>query len=65
MKKEQEAYNATDYHQPSDEFDPSWDFTGAVNDMQFLAELAWRIAAQSEMPKYNDGDQFANVRKRT
>ena len=45
LKKKQEAYNSTDYHQPSDEFDPSWDFSGAVDDMRLLAQLAWRIAA--------------------
>jgi Zn-dependent M28 family amino/carboxypeptidase len=65
LRKKQEAYNSTDYHQPSDEFDPEWDFSGAADDMRFLAELAWRIAAQQEMPRYNEGDQFANVRKRT
>jgi Zn-dependent M28 family amino/carboxypeptidase len=65
LKKRQEAYNSTDYHQPSDEFDPSWNFAGAVEDMKFLAQLAWRIAAQTEMPRYNEGDQFANARKRT
>jgi Zn-dependent M28 family amino/carboxypeptidase len=65
LKKKQEAYNSTDYHQPSDEFDPAWDFSGAVDDMRLLAQLAWRIAAQQEMPRYNEGDQFANARKRT
>jgi Zn-dependent M28 family amino/carboxypeptidase len=65
LRKKQEAYNSTDYHQPSDEFNPAWDFSGAVEDMRFLAELAWRVAAQKEMPTYNEGDQFANARKRT
>ena len=63
LKKRQEAYNSTDYHQPSDEYDPSWSFAGAVEDMKFLAQLAWRIADSDEMPRYNEGDQFANVRK--
>jgi Zn-dependent M28 family amino/carboxypeptidase len=63
LKKKQEEYNGKDYHQPSDEFDPSWDFSGGVNDMRLLAQLGWRIANQAEMPKYNDGDQFAQVRK--
>jgi Zn-dependent M28 family amino/carboxypeptidase len=63
LRKKQEAYNSTDYHQPSDEFDPAWDFSGAADDMRFLAELAWRISQQQEMPRYNEGDQFANVRK--
>ena len=30
LKKKQEAYNGKDYHQPSDEFDPAWDFSGGV-----------------------------------
>ncbi len=59
----QEAYNGKDYHQPSDQFDPAWDFTGAADDMKLLAALAWRIAAAPAMPTYNDGDQFAQVRK--
>jgi Zn-dependent M28 family amino/carboxypeptidase len=63
LLKKQEAYNGKDYHQPSDEYDPSWDFSGGVNDMRLLAQLGWRIAQQPDMPKYNDGDQFAQVRK--
>jgi Zn-dependent M28 family amino/carboxypeptidase len=65
LLKKQEAYNATDYHQPSDEYDPGWNFAGAVEDLKFLSQLAWRIAAEDETPRYNDGDQFANARKRT
>lgn len=59
----QEAYNSKDYHQVSDEYDPSWDFTGAVDDLNVLAELAWRVAASPDMPAYNAGDQFASVRQ--
>ena len=65
LKKKQEAYNTTDYHQPSDEYDPSWNFAGAVEDMKLLSQLAWRIAAEPTMPQYNEGDQFANARKRS
>jgi Zn-dependent M28 family amino/carboxypeptidase len=63
LLKTQEAYNGKDYHQPSDEYDPSWDFAGGVDDLRALAQLGWRVAAQAEMPKYNVGDQFAQVRK--
>jgi Zn-dependent M28 family amino/carboxypeptidase len=63
LLKKQEAYNGKDYHQPSDQYDPSWDFSGGINDMQVLAQLGWRIANQAEMPKYNAGDQFGEVRK--
>ena len=60
----QEAYNDKDYHQPSDEYDPSWDFTGAANDARLLTALAWQVAAAPAMPTYNEGDQFAQVRRK-
>ena len=60
----QEAYNDKDYHQPSDEYDPSWDFTGAANDARLLTALAWQVAAAPAMPAYNAGDQFAQVRRK-
>ncbi|MDO8678113.1 MAG: M20/M25/M40 family metallo-hydrolase [Acidobacteriota bacterium] len=63
LLKKQEEYNGKDYHQPSDQYDPSWDFSGGVDDMRVLAQLGWRVAAQAERPTYNDGDQFAQVRK--
>lgn len=64
LLKKQEAFNDTKYHQPSDEFDPKWDFAGGVDDMRVLAQLGWRIAEQPDMPTYNQGDQFAEVRKK-
>jgi len=64
LLKKQEAYNSTDYHQPSDEYDPSWNFAGGVDDMRVLAQLGWRIAQAAEIPKYNPGDQFGEVRKK-
>jgi len=63
LLKKQEEYNGKDYHQPTDQFDPSWDFSGGVEDLKVLAQLGWRIAMQPAMPKYHDGDQFAQVRK--
>ncbi|MEZ5286790.1 MAG: M20/M25/M40 family metallo-hydrolase [Vicinamibacterales bacterium] len=63
LLKKQEAYNDTDYHQPSDQYDPAWDFSGGVQDLQVLAELGWAVAAAPAMPGYNEGDQFANARQ--
>jgi len=64
LLKKQEAYNDKDYHQPSDQYDSSWDFTGGADDMKVLTQLGWRIAAQPEMPKYYAGDQFGELRKK-
>jgi Zn-dependent M28 family amino/carboxypeptidase len=64
LKKKQEEYNGKDYHQPSDEYDPAWNFAGGVDDMRVLAQLGWRVANLAQLPTYNDGDQFAQVRKK-
>jgi Zn-dependent M28 family amino/carboxypeptidase len=61
-KKLKEEYDAKRYHQPQDEVLPSWDYTGAVDDMRFLAELGWRTANAPEMPGYHPGEQFARPR---
>jgi Zn-dependent M28 family amino/carboxypeptidase len=63
LLEKQENYNGKDYHQPSDEYDPSWDFSGGVEDLKVIAQLAWRVAAAEALPTYNEGDQFANPRK--
>jgi Zn-dependent M28 family amino/carboxypeptidase len=64
LLKKQEDYNGKDYHQPGDQYDPSWDFAGGVNDMRVLAQLGWRISQQPDVPTYNSGDQFGEVRKK-
>ena len=64
-KKMRDDYIAKDYHQPSDEFKPGWDYAGAVQDLRLLAEMGWRIANDPAMPAYNSGDQFARPREKT
>jgi Zn-dependent M28 family amino/carboxypeptidase len=61
-KKVRDAYNAKDYHQPSDDMRADWDYTGAVEDMRFLAELGWQIANSPTMPSYHATEQFARPR---
>ncbi len=57
-----DEYTNRHYHQPSDEFDPSWDMTGAVADLRVLARLGWEVASRAEMPTYHAGEQFAQPR---
>ena len=38
------SYNETCYHQACDEFSADWDLSGAVEDLQLLADLGWRVA---------------------
>ena len=57
-----EAYEKHDYHQPSDEFKESWDFSGAVDDMRLAFWLGCRVADAVEMPRWNKGDEFEAAR---
>ena len=62
-KRVHDEYNEKRYHQPSDEFQPDWNYDGAVQDMRLLAELGWRLANDPAMPAYNPNEQFARARK--
>jgi len=61
-RTQEEAYVKTDYHQPSDDFRESWDFSGAVEDMRLAFWLGCRTADAPEMPRWNKGDEFEAAR---
>ncbi|MEM8734771.1 MAG: M20/M25/M40 family metallo-hydrolase [Planctomycetota bacterium] len=52
------------YHQPSDEYDDSWNLEGAIEDAQLLMHIAIEVANQSEMASWIPGDEFELARKR-
>ena len=60
-----EKYVANDYHQPSDEFDPSWDFSGLEQIARFGFELGREVANQPELPTWNPGDEFLAAREKS
>jgi hypothetical protein len=55
-------FTDVNYHQPSDEYDDSWNFDGAVMDalLGFWTGLA--AANADEMPAWNEGDEFEAAR---
>ena len=57
-------YVANRYHKPSDEFDPSWDLTGAMDDLELLFRVGYRIAAGEEWPNWREGNEFRAIRDR-
>ena len=56
-------YTAERYHKPSDEFDPAWDFEGAVTDTVALFRVALEIANSEEWPEWMPGTEFKAVRE--
>jgi Zn-dependent M28 family amino/carboxypeptidase len=53
-----EEYTSKHYHQPSDEYHPSMDFTGDAVMARFGFALGWAAAAQSKSIGWQKGDEF-------
>jgi Zn-dependent M28 family amino/carboxypeptidase len=53
-----EEYNAKNYHQPSDEYQATWDFTAVEQAAQYGFLLGKEIANQDKLPDWRPGDQF-------
>ena len=62
-KKTREEWEATNYHQPSDELKDSWTFDGMVEDVQLYFYLGEKVAQADKMPEWNKGDEFEQARK--
>jgi len=53
-----EKYTAENYHKPSDEFDPNWDLSGAVDDLRLLFKVGYRLAMESTFPNWKEGTPY-------
>ncbi len=58
-------YVARHYHQPSDEFDESWDFSGVEQMARFGMEIGLAVANQTALPGWRHGDEFFPARQRS
>ena len=61
-REQQEHYTNVHYHQPSDEYNDSWDFTGLIEDALLGYWTGLAIANADEMPAWNPGDEFEAAR---
>lgn len=57
-----DEYTAERYHKPTDEFDPSWDLSGAVDDLRVLLSIGLRLANESVFPNWRVGNEFRAIR---
>jgi len=63
-REQQEAYEAKDYHQPSDELRSDWNLEGAVEDARLLFYLGVKVANTTPLPAWRPGDEFEAARKK-
>ncbi len=60
---QEKAFNDNNYHNFSDNFDPTWDFTGDAKLVRFGMDLGWQVIHAPRMIEWNKGDEFEAARK--
>jgi len=55
-------YRANRYHGPKDEYDPDWDWSGVMADLQLFYRIARALSTSTSWPNWNEGDEFRAVR---
>ena len=58
------VYNTQHYHQPSDEFDPNWNYQGMIQETEIAMAIGVHIANDPAMPRFKPTDEFAKNSKR-
>jgi Zn-dependent M28 family amino/carboxypeptidase len=56
-------FTAHRYHKPADNYDPNWDLSGVIEDVQALYAVGKRLADESTFPQWLPGSQFGAVRE--
>ena len=55
-------YTARRYHQPSDEYDASWDVSGIMKDLQLYYDVGRAVADSARWPNWYEGTEFRAIR---
>ena len=63
-REQREKWEATHYHQPSDELRDTWDLSGALEDVRLFYELGLAVANDPLLPVWTKGDEFEAARQK-
>ncbi|NUO76033.1 MAG: M28 family peptidase [Lysobacter sp.] len=58
----QQAYTADRYHQPADQWEASWSFTGMARDLELLYTLGNGLANSKRWPNWSQDSEFRAAR---
>ena len=58
----EKAFNEHDYHNFSDNFDPTWDFSGDAKLVRFGMDLGWQVVHLPATVEWKHGDEFEAAR---
>jgi Zn-dependent M28 family amino/carboxypeptidase len=60
-----QEYRANRYHGVNDEYDPNWNWAGALTDLAIYYHVGRALAASREWPNWLPGDEFRAIRDRS
>jgi Zn-dependent M28 family amino/carboxypeptidase len=63
-RAQNEAWVATHYHQPSDDFDAAWNLDGMVENARLAFAVGYAVAEAAQPPAWTPGDEFESARQR-
>jgi Zn-dependent M28 family amino/carboxypeptidase len=63
--EQRKIYNRDRYHTPQDEFDTSWNLTGADEDVTALFDVGWRLVTTTAHPVWSATSEFKSVREKS
>ncbi len=58
-RKRFEEYNTQHYHQPSDNFDPTWRYDGLVQNLEISMAIGMKVSNAPKLPAFKSSDEFA------
>jgi Zn-dependent M28 family amino/carboxypeptidase len=58
-------FDATNYHKPSDQYDPNWNMAGAVQDGDAFYQVTLRVANADKWPEWKPGTEFKAIREKS
>ena len=61
-QQKKDDYIAHHYHQVSDEVNPNWDLSGAVQDIQLLFEVGYQVVNGDKFPEWKPESEFKGKR---
>jgi Zn-dependent M28 family amino/carboxypeptidase len=64
-QQKRDEYTENDYHKPSDEVKPDWDLSGAIEDVQLLFMVGYRVSQTPAMPTWSPGTEFKAKREQS
>ena len=58
-----DEYTAQNYHQPSDEYDSSWDLSGFADQLTLTTKMVKYLADSDRWPEWYEGNEFKSIRE--